>query len=79
MVYADLAIKMEMVILDLSYSLWWGTMAEFCVYLFALMIFLTDPSTMSFIWLFFPHLIRGTVALMIIKKMPTSHEMVSNI
>jgi len=34
---------------------------------------------MSFIWFFIPHLIRAALGLLIIKKMPTSHEMVNKI
>ena len=79
MVYTDLAMKLEIVIFDLCSSLWWSSMAEYFVFLFALMLFFTDTSTMSFIWMFIPHLVRGGVALTLVKRMPKSHDMVGNI
>ena len=79
LVYTDLAIKMQMIVFDLSSSLWWSTMAELFIFFFALFVFFIDAARMGFIWLFLPHVGRAVLGLLIIKKMPTTHEMVSKI
>ena len=80
LVYTDLAIKMQMIIFDLSSSLWWSSLAEFLIFFpFGFIVFCLDASRMGFIWMFLPHILRCLVGLLIIKKMPTTHEMVANI
>ena len=76
LVYTDLAMKMEIIIFDLSTSLWWSSMAEFLIFFFALSLFLIDPAGLGSIWLFLPHISKGLVGMVILKKMPTTHEMV---
>ena len=76
MVYMDLAIKMQIIQFDLSSSMWWSTIAEFFIFGFALFVFFVDAGRMGFIWMFIPHLVRGLVGLLIVKKMPTTNEMV---
>ena len=78
LVYIDLAIKMQMIVFDFSSSLWWSSMAEFLIFFpFGLFVFFLDAGRMGAIWLFIPHLVRGFLGLLIIKKMPTTHDMVS--
>ena len=80
MVYMDLAIKMQMIVFDFSSSLWWSSMAEFLIFFpFGLFVFFLDAGRMGAIWLFIPHLVRGFLGLLIIKKMPTTHDMVNKI
>lgn len=79
LVYMDLAIKMQMILFDLSSSLWWSTMAELFVFLFALFVFFVDAARMGFIWMFIPHLVRAALGLLIVKKMPTTHDLVANV
>ena len=80
LVYIDLAIKMQMIVFDFSSSLWWSSMAEFLIFFpFGLFVFFLDAGRMGSIWLFIPHLVRGVLGLLIIKKMPTTHDMVSKI
>ena len=55
-------------------------MAEFLVFFpFGFFVFCVDPGNMGFIWFFIPHLVRGAIALLILKKMPTTHDMVNSI
>jgi hypothetical protein len=77
LIYTDLAIKMQMIVFDLSSSLWWSTMAELFIFFFAIFVFFLDAARMGFIWMFIPHLVRAFVGMLIIKKMPTTHEMVA--
>ena len=79
LVYIDLAIKMELVLFDLSSSLWWSTLAEMTIFIFGFCIFMVEPSSLGYIWLFIPHIVRATVGFYILKSMPTSNELVANI
>ena len=78
LVYADLAMKMQMIIYDLSSSLWWSSVLEILVWFpFSFFVFCLDTKHMWWIWFFTPHLIRAAIGLLIIKKMPTTHDMVA--
>ncbi len=80
LVYTDLAMKMQMIIFDLSSSLWWSSLGEVLIWFpFSFFVFCVDAERMGFIWMFIPHLVRAAVGILIIKKMPTTHEMVANI
>jgi len=77
LVYTDLAMKMQMIIFDLSSSLWWSSLGEIIIWFpFSFFVFCVDAERMGFIWMFIPHLVRAALGLLIIKKMPTTHEMV---
>ena len=77
LVYTELAMKMQMIIFDLSSSLWWSSLAEVLIFFpFSFLVFCVDAERMGFIWMFIPHLVRAALGLLIIKKMPTTHEMV---
>ena len=75
----DLGIKVQMIIFDLSSCIWWSTVAELFTFFFAFFVFCIDAGRMGSIWLFIPHMIRAVVGLLVIKKMPSTHEMIANI
>jgi len=80
LVYSELAIKMQMIVFDLSSSLWWSSLAEILIWFpFSFFVFCVDAERMGFIWMFIPHLVRAALGLLIIKKMPTTHEMINKI
>ena len=79
LVYMDLGIKVQMIIFDLSSTVWWSTVAEIFVFFFGFFVFCIDADRMGFIWMFVPHLLRAIVGLLVIKKMPSTHEMVAAI
>ena len=54
-------------------------MAEIFVFFFGFFVFCIDPDRMGFIWMFIPHMLRAVVGLLVIKKMPSTHEMIANI
>lgn len=78
-VYTDLAIKMELILFDLSSSLWWSTLAEITIFIFSFCLFMVEPGTMGYIWLFLPHIQRALIGFILLKRMPTSAELVNNI
>ena len=67
LVYTDLAIKMELILFDLSSSLWWSTLAELTIFIFGFCIFMVEPSSLGYIWLFIPHVLRAVVGFFILK------------
>ena len=79
LIYMDLGIKVQMIIFDLSSTIWWSTVAEIFVFFYGFWVFMVDAERMGFIWMFIPHVLRAVVGLLVIKKMPTSHEMVAGI
>ena len=80
LVYAELSMKMQIMLFDLSSSLWWSSVAEVLIWFpFAFFFFCLDAGRMGGIWLFLPHLVRAGLGLLIIKKLPTSQELISKI
>ena len=68
-----------MIIFDLSSGVWWASVAEVLVFFpFGFFVFCLDPDRMGPIWMFVPHLVRALVGLIIIKKMPTTQELVQH-
>ena len=70
---------MELILFDLSSSLYWSMLAEVNIFIFGFCMFLVEPSSLGYIWLFTPHLLRAAVSFLILKRMPTSNELVENI
>lgn len=66
-----------MIIFDLSSGIWWASVAEVFVFFpFGFFVFCLDGERMGPIWMFLPHLLRAVLGLIIIKKMPTTQELV---
>jgi hypothetical protein len=66
-----------MIVFDLCSSIWWSTMAELFIFFFALFVFFIDAGRMGFIWMFIPHIVRAVFGIILIKKLPTTHEMIA--
>ncbi len=52
-------------------------MAELFIFFFALFVFFIDAGRMGFIWMFIPHIVRAVFGIILIKKLPTTHEMIA--
>jgi len=69
LVYTELAMKMQMILFDLSSTLWWSSVAEIIIFFpFSFFVFCIDAGRMGFIWLFIPHLLRAALGLFITMK-----------
>lgn len=64
---------------DLSSTVWWSTVAELFTFFYCFLIFMIDAQRMAFVWMFMPHIFRAIMGLALIKKLPTTHEMVANV
>lgn len=69
----DVAIKSEMFLYDLSSMLFWISLLEIGVYIFSLLIFLTSPSELGFVWFNISHVVRGIIGFKLIKNIPYSY------
>jgi len=43
-----------------------------------MLLFFTDPVEMVYIWFHIFHIVRGAVGLILMKRLPKSHQMASN-
>lgn len=58
--------------------LYWGSITEFAVWLVLLALFISDPSSMAINWLFVYHVARGSIGIIIICKIPKTHEVLED-
>ena len=79
MTYADLAIKIQIMLFELSSSLFWCSVGEVLLFVFAFLLFLTDAGEMGGIWLHIVHVFRGILGFLLVRKIPNYHQMVENI
>lgn len=77
--FLDLGIKVQIILHELSSSLFWSSVGEIFLFIFSFFIFFTDPREMGAIFLHLVHVVRGVVGFLIVKKMPNSHDMVNEI
>ena len=77
--FLDLGIKVQIILHELSTSLFWSSCGEIGLWGFSFFIFITDPREMAGIFWHLPHILRGLCGFLIVKKMPNSHDMVNAI
>lgn len=75
----DLAIKFQIILFELSSSLFWCSLAEMCLFLFAFLLFCTDASHMGFVFLYVFHVGRGVIGGFLVLKMPNTHDMLGEV
>ena len=79
LVYMDLAIKVQMILFDLSSTVWWSTIAELFTFFYCFWVFMIDAERMGFVWMFMPHILRAIMGLALVKKLPTTHDMIASV
>lgn len=77
--YTDLGIKVQIILYQLSSSLFWSSITEIVVFLFSFLLFFTDVREMGPIFLHIFHVFRGLAGFFIVKKIPNSHELIENV
>ena len=78
-VLLDLGIKFQIMLYELSSSLFWGSIIEVSVFLFFQVLFLASPKRMAAIYFHTLHLARGVIGIILVKIMPNSHDMLKEI
>lgn len=76
--YFDLAVKLEVVLHEMHYTLFVTSNVEFWLFLFGV-IFSAKVDGMGVIWMFLPHVFRGIVGIRLWRKLPKSHEIVKGL
>eukprot|EP00351_Strombidinopsis_sp_SopsisLIS2011_P006163 CAMPEP_0116880330 /NCGR_PEP_ID=MMETSP0463-20121206/12235_1 /TAXON_ID=181622 /ORGANISM="Strombidinopsis sp, Strain SopsisLIS2011" /LENGTH=132 /DNA_ID=CAMNT_0004530753 /DNA_START=294 /DNA_END=692 /DNA_ORIENTATION=- len=79
MKYLDFGIKLEILLYEISSCMYWVSLSEFGLFLFGLFLFFADAGEMGAFWIHILHLVRGVVGLVIVKKLPTSHQIAESI
>lgn len=75
----DLAIKFQIILFELSSSLFWCSLAEIFVFLFSFLLFCTDATHMGAVWLHILHVGRGALGGFLVFKMPNTHDMLADV
>ena len=79
MQFLDLGIKFQIMLYELSSSLFWLAIIEVAVFLFFQVLFFASPKRMTGLYFHILHLPRGAVGLILVKIMPNSHDMIKEI
>lgn len=79
MSFLDLGIKFQIMLYELSSSLFWMAILEVSLFLFFQVLFLASPKRMAGIYFHVLHLPRGAIGLILVKIMPNSHDMLKTI
>ena len=75
----DLGIKLEILLYEISSCLYWVSLTELVFFIFGLLLFFADSVEMGAQWLHIMHLARASVGLLLVKRLPTSHEITKNL
>ena len=74
-----MAIKLQLILMDLSSTIWWSTVIELFLFIYGLFISFVDVKNTAVFWLFSFHVARALLGLLIIKKMPTVSDMITQL
>ena len=75
----DLAYKAEMVLYQMHSIVFWTTCLELGMFAALFVLFCTAPKSMGIIWLTVCHIPRGLLGILLLKKLPTSHEIIEDL
>ena len=73
----DLGIKFQIMLFELSSSIFWVSFVEFTLFFTTFVLFLTAPKNMPSIWLHVLHIPRAALGGVLVWKMPNTHDMLS--
>jgi hypothetical protein len=73
----DLGIKFQIMLFELSSSIFWVSFIEVTFFFTTFVLFLTNPKNMPTVWLHTLHVPRAVVGGILVWKMPNTHEMLA--
>jgi len=73
----DLGIKFQIMLFELSSSIFWLSFIELTFFFTSFVLFLTAPKMMPSIWLHALHIPRAVIGGLLVWKMPNTHEMLA--
>ena len=74
----DLIVKIEFIMLEMISNLFWSSIIELNVLLLILILYFLLPSELGTVWWFSPHLLRGSIGLLLLKTLPKTHDIIKN-
>ncbi|CDW85965.1 UNKNOWN [Stylonychia lemnae] len=77
--YLDLTMNIEIVLYEFHSIIFWASVLEIAIFGVGLLLFFTFPEQMAFIFMHILHPVRGQVGLIIYRRMPKSHDMISHL
>ena len=75
----DLTIKFQVLLFEFSSICFWSTLAELFLFWFSFVLFCTDAEHMGMAWLHLFHVVRGLCSLLILIKLPNSHDLLNEV
>lgn len=72
----DLTYKSEMILYQLHSIIFYTSLVEICVFIALTVLFFADPDRLGSVWLTILHLPRGVIGLLVLGKLPKSHDIV---
>jgi hypothetical protein len=76
MAYGDIVVKLEFLLLDLLNSLFWSSALELTIFVVCLILFMSSPNDMAWFWWFILHVPRGIIGLLLVSKLPRTHDII---
>jgi hypothetical protein len=73
----DLGIKFQIMLFELSSSIFWVSFIEVTFFFTSFVLFLTSPRMMPSIWLHVLHIPRAAIGGLLVWKMPNTHDMLA--
>ena len=74
----DIAMKIEFMMLELTNNMFWCPILELWQFIIAFIFFCVDSKEMGTIWWFLPHVVKGTIGLLLLRTIPKTHEIIKN-
>lgn len=74
----DLAIKIEFIMLELTNNMFWLPNMELFLFVIGFIFFCGDDKDMGAFWWFLPHIVKGSIGLLLLKSIPKTHEIIKN-
>jgi hypothetical protein len=71
--------KIEIHLEKLQGYLFWQGFLEYFIWLILLALFISSPSTMKIVWIFFFHNARATIGLFILRHIPKTFSVIENL
>lgn len=75
----DLCLKSEILFFELSSVVYWTSQLELIVFYFATVVWISQVSALAIIWLHIVHIPRAICGIMLVVRMPNTHDLISDV
>jgi hypothetical protein len=71
--------KIEIHIEEFQCLLFWVSLLEIVLFIFAFLLFISDTDKFALFWTFITHVIRAIIGFMVLKRFPDTHNLIEDI